>query len=165
MLMGIDYTDAMSDSYLDHIPSQEREKIRKRMRSPEAYERLRESVKGPEDLEREMEKNADFAEVQLTLETEPGAQEKARQAVQDFAREAGADAVLESLPVGAKEALKKGNFDVTVDHTAHEPRLAITLKNAPSKAGTEAPMGNIAEALPIKPALQQQILASFVLQK
>lgn len=164
MLRRIVYTAVMSDSYLDHIPSQEREKIRKRMRSPEAYERLRDSVKGPEDLEREMEKNADFAEVKLTLETEPGAQEKARNTVQEYAREQGADAVLESLPRGAKEALKKGNFDVTVDHTSHEPRLAITLKNSPQSSGSEAPMGNIAEALPLKPALQQQILASFVVK-
>ncbi len=31
----------MSDSYLDHLPSRERERIRKKMRSPEAYEALR----------------------------------------------------------------------------------------------------------------------------
>lgn len=163
MLGRIVYTALMSDSYLDHIPSHEREKIRKRMRSPEAYEKLRESVKGPEDLEREMEKNADFAEVKLMLETEPGAQEKAKNAVQEYAREQGVDAVLESVPTGAKEALKNGAFDVTVDHTAHEPRIAITVKNAPAKAGTEAPMGNVSEKLPLKPALQQQILASFKL--
>ena len=33
----------MSDSFLDHIPSAEREKIRQRLSSPEEYERLRES--------------------------------------------------------------------------------------------------------------------------
>ena len=54
-------------SWLDRIPSREREKIRKRLRSPEEYERLREKVKGPEDLEREMERNAEFAEARLTL--------------------------------------------------------------------------------------------------
>ena len=154
----------MSDSYLDHIPSHEREKIQKRMRSPEAYEKLRESVKGPEDLEREMEKNADFAEVKLMLETEPGAQEKARSTVQEYARKQGADAVLESLPNGVKNALKNGNFDLTVDHSAHEPRLAIRVKNAPQKSGTEAPMGNVSEKLPLKPALQKQILSSFVVK-
>ncbi len=46
----------MSD-YMDRLPTKEKERIRKKMRSPEAYERLREKVKGPEDLENEMEKS------------------------------------------------------------------------------------------------------------
>lgn len=84
----------MSDPYLDHLPSREREKIRKRLRSPAEYERLREKVKGPEDLEREMEKNSEFAEAKLVFETEPKAQEKAKATVREFASEKGLDSPL-----------------------------------------------------------------------
>src|SRR5437870_2028194 len=111
----------MSDHFLDHIPAHEREKIRKRLRSPEEYERLREKVKGPEDLEREMEKNAEFAELRLHLETEPKAREKASSIV----REAGAEAVDKSVPEAIRNALKSGKFELLVDQSAHEPRLAV----------------------------------------
>lgn len=151
----------MSDSYLDHIPSQEREKIRKRLRSPEEYERLREKVRGPEDLEREMEKNADFAEVKLSLETEPKAQESAKASVQEFVSKEGIESALEHAPSHAKEAVKKGSFEVTVDAGKREPKLAIKLKTAPSKGAKEAPSGNVQEVFPLKASLQQQILSSL----
>lgn len=150
----------MSDSsYLDHLPSREREKIRKRLRSPEEYERLRETVKGPEDLEREMERNAEFAEVKLALESDPQAQEKAKDAVRAFVAEQGTQAATEE-PVSS-EAIAKGLFAVTVLEKAHsEPTLGLTLP------GTDetAPTGNIAETLSLTPALQQQILSTFTLR-
>lgn len=154
----------MSDPYLDHLPSREREKIRKRLRSPEEYERLREKVKGPEDLEREMEKNAEFAEAKLAFETEPKTQEKAKATIRAFASEQGLDCAFEQSSDSLKEALKKGTFDVTVDSKSHEPKLAIKIKNQPKATG-EAPSGNVAEIFNLKPALQQQILSSFQLKK
>lgn len=154
----------MSDSsWIDHIPSQEREKIRKRLRSPEEYERLREKVKGPEDLEREMEKNAEFAEARLALESDPKTQEKSRDAVRAFASEQGTDAALEGAPTSAGESLSKGNFDVVVTEKNHEPCLAVKLQQ-PEKGPTSAPSGNVSEVFPLKPALQQQILSSFTLK-
>ncbi len=149
----------MSDSFMDRLPSQEREKIRKRLRSPEEYERLRDKVKGPEDLEREMEKNAEFAEVKLTLESEPKAQEKAKDAVREFVREKGMDAALEGKM--SPETVSKGLFTVTVVEKAKgQPKLAI---KPSAKPGESAPSGNIAEVLSLKPALQQQIMSSFIL--
>lgn len=148
----------MADSYLDHLPSQEREKIRKRLRSPEEYERLREKVKGPEDLEREMEKNADFAETKLALETEPKMQEAAKTSVQEFVAKEGLEAVSDHLPSEAKDAIKKGAFEVTVDPGKTEPKLAIKLSSAP-KGAAEAPMGNVQEVFPLKTSLQQQVLS------
>ena len=143
----------MTDPYLDHLPSHEREKIRKRLRSPEEYERLREKVKGPEDLEREMEKNAEFAEFKLKIETEPKAQEKASVMV----KEAGVDAFEKKIPEALKSALKHGAFEVVVDHHGKEPRLAIK----PKAKATEAPTGKIQEVFPLRTSLQQQILSSF----
>ncbi len=155
----------MSDSsWIDHIPSQEREKIRKRMRSPEAYEKLREKVKGPEDLEKEMEKNAEFAETKLAIETDPKSQEKSKEAVKAFASEKGIDAAFESSSETLKEALKTGRFEVTVDARPKEPKLAVKLKNAPQKTATDAPSGNVSEVFPLKMSLQQQIVASFTLK-
>jgi len=149
----------MSDSFIDRLPSREREKIRKRLRSPEEYERLREKVKGPEDLEREMEKNAEFAEVRLALESEPKAQDKARDAVREFVAENGMDAAFEGKI--SPEVVSKGLFTVTlIEKAKGQPKLGIlpTLK-----PGEGAPSGNVSETLSLKPALQQQILSSFTL--
>ncbi len=153
----------MSDSYLDHLPSHEREKIRKRLRSPEEYERLREKVKGPEDLEREMNRNAEFAEAKLHLETEPSVQEHAKDAVAAFIDKQGLDSAFDKLPASAREALRKGQFEVTVDVSGKEPRLAVkpTAKPKEKKGATDAPSGNVAEVYPLKAALQQQVMASF----
>lgn len=152
----------MSDSYLDNIPSNEREKIRKRLRSPEEYERLREKVKGPEDLERELNRNAEFAEVKLTLETEPRAQENARDMVKKSVSEKGLEASLSHAPESIKNSISKGHFDVVVDDQSGEPKLAVKPKSAPKK-GTDAPSGNVAEVYPLKTSLQQQVISSFTL--
>lgn len=147
-------------SYLDHLPSSAREKIRKRMRSPEAYERLREKVKGPEDLEREMEKNAEFAEVKLALESEPKAQEKAREIVVAFIEEKGIEAAFDGKV--SPEVIKKGHFTMAViEKGRSQPKLAVKLPKSPQKNGEAAPSGNVAEVLSLKPALQQQIIASL----
>lgn len=147
-------------SYLDHLPSQEREKIRKRLRSPEEYERLREKVKGPEDLEREMEKNAEFAEARLSLETDPSAQEKGKEEISKQLAEQGIESVLESPNEEAKKALQEGRFRIVMTEKSKEPRLAVSLQQP---QGTEAPSGNVSEVLALTPALQQQLLTSFTL--
>lgn len=151
----------MSDPFMDRLPSHEREKVRKRLRSPEEYERLREKVKGPEDLEREMEKNAEFAEARLTLESEPKAQEKAKDIVKAFIAEKGIESALDGKV--SPEAVTKGLFTVTViDKGKGEHKLGIKMKNAP-KQGSDAPSGNISEVLSLKPTLQQQIMSSLKL--
>jgi hypothetical protein len=146
---------------MDRLPSQEREKIRKRLRSPEEYERLRDKVKGPEDLEREMEKNAEFAEAKLTLESEPKAQEKAKDVVRAFVAEKGMDAAFEGGV--SPEALSKGLFTVTVVEKA-KGQLKLAIKIG-AKPGESAPSGNVSETLSLKPMLQQQIMASFTLTR
>ncbi len=148
----------MSDSFIDHLPTQEREKIRKRLRSPEEYERLREKVKGPEDLEREMEKNAEFAEAKLSLESDLNAQEKAKNVVRAYIAEKGIDAALEGKV--SPDMISRGLFTVTViEKDKGESKLAITLQ-----PGESASSGNVAETLSLKPALQQQVFLSFKLK-
>ncbi len=144
------------NSFIDHLPSRERERIRKRLRSPEEYERLREKVKGPEDLEREMEKNAEFAEARLHLESVPGAQDSAREFIGKMAREGGIESVLEQSSDIAIRALKEGNFEVIISESEHVPCLAVRLKTG---ATEDVSSSKVQEVLALSPALQKQVLA------
>ena len=104
----------MSD-FLDRLPSQEREKIRKRLRSPEAYEALREKVKGPEDLEKELDKSERMAELHFQLESEPRMREQLKLQVEQDLREQGIEAMLEGeLSAEARTAIERGNFAIAV---------------------------------------------------
>lgn len=142
----------MADSWLDHIPSHEREKIRKRMRSPEAYEKLREKVKGPEDLEREMEKNEVMAELKFSLETEPALHGALKSAIEKEMTDQGIEHMLEETPImDHKIKLERGKFKVTVSsHPAtHHDQLSVV------------PEGNVQEKLPLKPAVSDRYVAQF----
>ncbi len=140
----------MSDSFLDHLPSHERQKLRKRM-SPEAYEKLRERVKGPEDLEKEMEKSAGLAELRLEMETKPEAGERLRQSVDDDVREQGIDQIfdLQMASPDAQRALEQGKFTLAVSShpVTHEDALVAV------------PEGNVQEKLPVKPACSEKYVA------
>ena len=137
----------MPDPYLDHLPSRERERIRKKMRSPEAYEALREKVKGPEDLEREMGRNEQMAELRFTLETEPEAHEMLKNAIETDIREKGAEAVLETIPSDpdAQKALREGRFMLHVSShpVTHLDQLMVM------------PEGAVQESLPVKPSFTE----------
>ncbi|OGJ56201.1 hypothetical protein A3D88_01255 [Candidatus Peribacteria bacterium RIFCSPHIGHO2_02_FULL_52_16] len=143
----------MSDSYLDHIPSREREKIRKRMRSPEAYEALREKVKGPEDLEREMERNEKMAELRFGLESEPQLKAALKNQVEKDMKEQGIESLLDA-PDASTEALKalaEGKFQVAVSShpQTHEDTVVVM------------PEGKIAEKLPLKKAFNDRYMHQF----
>ncbi len=143
----------MSDSYLDHVPSQEREKIRRRMRSPEAYEKLRERVKGPEDLEREMEKNDAMAEMHFALESDHQFHEQLKSKVEGELKEKGVENVLEfsTLSPEARKSLESGKFVLRI---SANPKTHIDQLVA-------VPEGNVQEKLPVKPALSQQYLSQL----
>ena len=133
----------MSDSFLDHLPGLEREKIRKKMRSPEAYERLREKVKGPEDLEKELDAAEKLAELSFALETEPRMQEKLKATIENDLNEKGIDALLdghERLPHGVATMLLEGKFSVAVSEhpSTHEDSIVLMAE------------GNIHEKIPLK---------------
>gem|GEM_PF-1437976 len=156
------------DSAFDSLPSRERRYLEQlKERSPEEYERLREKVRnrGPEYIERELNRNAEFAEVKLTLETEPKAQEGAKEAVKSFISEKGIESAFDHAPEHLRDAIARGKFEVTVDAASSEPKLAVRPKQAPKeKKGTDAPSGKVAEIFHLKPVLQQQIVSSFGLK-
>lgn len=132
----------MSDAFMDHMPSREREKIRKKMRTPEAYERLREKVKGPEDLEQEMEKSEKMAELSFALETDPHMQEKMKTDIERDIKEKGIDAVLDlqhDLPDSIRQSINEGKFSLAVSShpTTHDDTMMIL------------PEGNITERIPV----------------
>lgn len=133
----------MSDSFLDHIPSHEREKIRKRMRSPEAYERLREKVKGPEDLEQEMDRSEKMAELSFALETEPRTQEAVKKGIEKDIREHGIDAVLDlqhDLPDTVRQSIAEGKFTLAVSAhpTEHDDTIVLLAE------------GNVTDRIPVR---------------
>ena len=138
----------MSDSYLDHLPSREREKIRKRMHlSAEAYEALREKVKGPEDLEKEMKRNEQIAELRFALESEKIFQESSREKIQS-----ALDHAFEyPLTPEQKQKIEAGKFHLTV---ASHPATHIDALVAISE-------GKIEEKLPIKPVVTDQFLSTL----
>ena len=143
----------MSDSYLDHIPSREREKIRKRMRSPEAYEALREKVKGPEDLEREMERNEKMAELRFSLESEPHQKSALKDQIEKDMAEQGIEAMLDASEISteALKAIAEGKFHVAISShpQTHEDTIVLM------------PEGHVAEKLPIKKSLSDQYAQQF----
>lgn len=143
----------MSDSWLDRIPSQERQRIRERLRSPAEYARLREKVKGPEDLEREMDRNELLAELKFAMETEPKLAEALRAQVQEDIRQHGLPSVLESLHLssGLMQALEKGDFALSVqpDTKTQVDQLVLV------------PEGKVAEAVPVSQKFSEQYLGQF----
>ncbi len=146
----------MSDNFFDHIPSHERERIRKRMRSPEAYEKLRESVKGPEDLEREMEKMDAMAEMHFALESDHKMQESMKKTVEK-ALEQGIEEVLDHPSVSAetKKSLEAGKYKLTVSAhpKTHQDQVMVV------------PEGNVQEKLPVTQKLNDQLTTQFIQNK
>jgi hypothetical protein len=137
----------MSDSFLDHLANPEREKIRKRMRSPEAYEKLRERVKGPEDLEREMERSDRMAEAHLALESDPKAQEKAKEEVQSMKE----DAFEEQPSDEVQKKIAEGKFTLAVSShpVTHEDVMTVVTE------------GNVQEKIPLKSSISDKISQSL----
>ncbi|MEK7563582.1 MAG: hypothetical protein AAB544_04280 [Patescibacteria group bacterium] len=144
----------MSDSFLDHLPSRERENIRKRLRSPEEYERIREKVKGPEDLERELKRSEQMAEVKFRLETEPETMEKLQNRIADDLEERGVEGVLEDdqLTAESRTALEHGKFMVSVEAHPQTQEDSLVL----------IPEGNIQDKLPVKPAMSERYIQSLL---
>jgi len=146
----------MSDSFLDNLPSQEREKIRKRLRSPEAYERLRDKVKGPEDLEREMDKSEKLADLHLTMESEPGVRESVKNAIAEDIKANGLEQVLDSseLSPDMQKALEQGRFTVAVEShpDTNEDALVVMAE------------GNVQEKIPVKQNFSEQYAGQFLTQ-
>ena len=132
----------MPDNFLDHIPSIDRERIKKRLRSPEAYALLRERVKGPEDLERHMERMDAMAELHFALESEPKVQESLKKQVEKDIASLGIENVLETdrASPNARKAIEQGKFAMKVE--AHRQTKEDAL-HAVSE-------GRVQEKLPVK---------------
>lgn len=141
-------------SWLDHLPSHEREKIRARLRSPEEYERLRERVKGPEDLERELKYNESLADLKFSIEMEPQAGETLRRHLEKDIREKGIDQVIDypkELSPDTCRLLEEGKFQILVEaHPENGKDVLVIL-----------PEGKPAERLPLKPSINEQYVAQI----
>ena len=131
-------------SWLDHLPSHERAKIRARLRSPEEYERLRERVKGPEDLERELKYNESLAEMSQDLHKN----------VESDIREKGIDHMIDhpqELSPDTRRLLEEGKFRLLVEAHPESGKDVIMI----------LPEGKPAERLPLKPSINEQYISQI----
>ncbi len=144
----------MDNSWLDILPSSERQKIREKYRlSAAAYEKLREKVKGPEDLREEMIRNEIMARLRFGLETEPALKDALKKQIEKDITEKGIEAVLSSpgLPDILRQLLESGRFDVTVaSPSEHEPDQLVVV-----------PEGNVQEKLPVHMSLTNAYLSQL----
>lgn len=141
-------------SWFDRLPSHEKQRLRKRMRSPEEYEKLRERVKGPEDLEREMAQNELLAELKFALETEPHIQEELKKEIEKDLREQGPEQMLESgdLSPEAQEAIASGSFEVGIETNSDTGHEQMVLR----------PEGSVAEKVSLQQSVSDQYTAGFI---
>ncbi len=139
-------------SWLDSLPSHERQKLFERIRrSPAEYEKLREKVKGPEDLKEEMDRNELIAELKFALETEPQVKEMLKQQIEKDLREQGIEAVLDAMPDALKQALEAGQFNVGIDVNpdTHNDQIVVL------------PEGSVSEKLFITSSVNDQYVSQF----
>jgi hypothetical protein len=143
----------MSDSYLDHLSAPEREKIRKRMRSPEAYEKLRERVKGPEDLEREIDRNDRMADAAFVLESQPEQKEAMKKSLEVDLEKQGMEGVLEHAPSDeARKLIEQGKFTLKISShpKTHEDQLTVVTE------------GNVQEKIPVRTQLSDTYISNLL---
>ncbi len=146
----------MSDNFLDHLPSHERQKLKKMM-SPEAYEKLRERVKGPEDLAKEMRQSERLAEARFEMATRTEAHEQLRSHIERDRKEQGSESVFEMQDASpdAKKALEQGKYTVAVSShpTTHQDALVAI------------PEGNVAEKIPVKTTMSDKYVSGLLSSK
>jgi hypothetical protein len=137
-------------TWLDRLPTPERQRLREKLRSPAEYEKLRERVKGPEDLEREMEKNEYMADLQFALETEPAVEQALKEQILDDLRERGAEEIVEG-DTAALQKIESGKFDVRVVTNRETQQEQIVL----------VPEGTVAERFPLQVTISEQYAAAM----
>ena len=131
------------NSWLDMLPSSERQKIREKYKlSPAAYEKLRQKVKGPEQLGEEMQRNELMAKLKFALETEPKVKEALKQQVEKDFSEQGIE-------------VPEGEFDVTVDSISESEPDQIVL----------VPEGNVSEKVSVPTSLADTYLSQLKVDK
>lgn len=148
------YAVPMSDAFLDRLAGPEKQRVLKRLRSPEAYERLREKVKGPEDLEKELDRAERMAELHFALESNVALRERAKEIVAGAAREGGVESVAEradTLTDEVRSAIAEGRFRIVVapDPETNEDTVAIL------------PEGNVSESVPVTGSLAESCVSQL----
>lgn len=142
------------NSWLDMLPSNERQKIREKYKmSPAAYEKLRQNVKGPEQLKEEMQWNEQMAQLRFALETEPHIKEALQKQIEKDIAEQGIEAVVQNpdIPQELREKITSGKFEVTVDSVSEDVPDQLTIH----------PEGNVSEKIPISHFLTETYVSQL----
>lgn len=141
-------------SWLDILPSNERQKIREKYKmSAAAYEKLREKVKGPEELQEELNRNEIMAQLKFDLETQPEMKEALKKQLEQDLKEQGIEAMLKNPDISAelRQQLESGAFEVTVASPSEkEPDQLVVV-----------PEGNISERAALSTSVQDSYLSQL----
>jgi hypothetical protein len=132
----------MSDSWLERLPTHERQRLIERFTEVDP-ERRKKFVVGPERMKQMLQENEVMANLKFALETEPKLREALRSQMQEDIAEHGFLAVL------GQEL--KGDFDVKVaEHPqTHDDQIVAV------------PEGNVQESIPLQPTFNEQYLSQF----
>ena len=137
--------------WLDMLPNNEKRKLRKRMRSPEAYAESREKVKSLEEISDEVDQNELMADLQFALETEPHVQEALKQEIEKDLIDIGIENMMEGAPSSAMiDALSSGGYKLSVQTNEGTGIEEIVLTAE----------GNISEKLPMKKSYSDKYIAT-----
>ena len=151
----VKYSSTPMSSWLDLLPSHERQKLRElKKRSPEEYAKLREKIKSVEQIGEEMDRNKQLADFSFALEMEPKLKEALKSQIESDISEQGIEGVLfapEGLSEEAQAAVNEG-FDISVDTNPETQKDQILVH----------PEGNVSEKIPIKFSLSEQYVQQFV---
>ncbi len=139
-------------SWVDLVPTYERERLRKKLRSPEVYAESRADVKGPEKISEEMRWNEALAELKLAMDLEPRLKKVLQEKIAEELREKGVDALMGSdVPPGVQKLLEAGKFDVAITAPdASSPDQLVLL-----------PEGNVSDKLPMQRSVSERYVTQF----
>ena len=138
-------------SWLDILPSHERQKLREKLRSPKEYAKSRESIPNLQEIDEQVERAKALAELKLALELEPRLEEELRKNIERDLQEQGSEALLQSAPENIS-FLQEENFhiDIVEDPNTKQDTIALL------------PEGNPGEKVPLKPAISDRYAMEFL---
>ena len=137
--------------WLDMLPNNEKKRLRKRMRSPEAYQESREKVKSLEEITDEVDQNELMADLQFALETEPRVQEALKQEIEKDLTDVGIENMVEGAPSSSMiDALSSGSYQLSVrsNESTGSEEMVVTAE------------GHVSETLPMKKSYSDKYIAT-----
>ncbi len=137
-------------SWLDLLPSSEKRRIRKKMRSPEVYEKTREKVKGPEELEDELKVRESLADIKFGIETSSEKYSELKEKMDASISESGIENIVDINDTSKEsvKALEEGLYEIQIESdNSNNPEQIVLL-----------PEGNVSEKIPLQKSISEKFI-------